>query len=236
MKYKSKEIPSCKECGKTTHFFCHLNDSEKEQLSLHKGGNFFKKGQTIFYEGNHTFGLFCVYEGAVKLSKLGKDGKEQIVRFAKTGDLIGYRSLLNQESYQATAIAIEDTYVCLIPKGNFLSVVENNPALSLKLIKLLSNDLKNAEQHLVDVAQKTVKERIAESLLVLKATFGYLEDKTTLNIHVTRAEIADMAGTTTESAIRTLGQFNDEGIISLTGKKIQLLNEAALIRQSNSFD
>lgn len=236
MKKPTLDIPSCDDCSHSKEFFCSLSDTEKRMLSEKKGDNFYKKGQVIFYEGNHANGLFCLYEGKVKLSKLGKDGKEQIVRFSKTGDIVGYRSLLSNEPYQATATAMEDCHICNLSKEKFLQIVEENPKLSLKVIQLLSKDLKSAEQNLIDVAQKTVKERISEALILLKNTFGYLADGKTLNIHMTRSEIADMAGTTTESTIRTLAQLSDEALIKLEGKSIVISNYSGLVRCTNAYD
>ena len=227
---------NCNECNHSKGLFCNLSQEEKDILSLGKGNNFYKKGQTIFYEGNHAHGIFCLTEGKIKLSKLGKDGKEQIVRFAKTGDVLGYRALLSDDNYQATATAMVDSHICLIPKEKFLKIMELNTKLSLKLINLLSKDLKTAEQHLIDIAQKTVKERIAESLLVLINTFGLLKDLKTLNISMTRSEMADMAGTTTESAIRTLVQLSDEKIIELDGKNIKIINLKKLELVANIND
>lgn len=236
MKRKSIDIPSCDNCKNSKDFFCNLSEPEKQIISKKKGDNFYKKGQVIFYEGNHANGLFCLYEGKVKLTKLGKDGKEQIIRFSKDGDILGYRSLLSNEPYHATATAMEDSYICTISKEKFLTVIEDNPKLSFKVIQLLSKDLKGAEQHLIDVAQKSVKERIAESLLLLQTTFGYLADNRTINIQMSRSEIADMAGTTTESTIRTLAQLNEKNIIELNGKNIVINDMKELIKCSNSYD
>ncbi len=236
MKRKSIDIPSCDNCKNSKDFFCNLSESEKQIISEKKGDNFYKKGQVIFYEGNHANGLFCLYDGKVKLTKLGKDGKEQIIRFSKDGDILGYRSLLSNEPYHATATAMEDSYICTISKEKFLCVIEENPKLSFKVIQLLSKDLKGAEQHLIDVAQKTVKERIAESLLLLQTTFGYLADRRTINIQMSRSEIADMAGTTTESTIRTLALFNEKNIIELNGKNIVINDLKELIKCTNSYD
>lgn len=236
MKKKTIQIPSCDFCKNSKDFFCNLSLDEKKWISDKKGDNFYKKGQVIFYEGNHANGLFCLFDGKVKLTKLGKDGKEQIIRFSKDGDILGYRSLLSNEPYHATATALEDSYICMITKEKFLQIIEENPKVSLKVIQLLSKDLKGAEQHLIDVAQKTVKERISKSLLLLKNTFGYLADGETLNIHMTRSEIADMAGTTTESTIRTLAQLSDENLIKLEGKNIIISNLKGLIRCTNAYD
>lgn len=236
MKSKNIQIPSCEACKKAQGFFCNLSENEKRFFGEKKGDNFYKKGQVVFYEGNHANGLFCIYDGKVKLTKLGKDGKEQIVRFSRDGEIIGYRSLLSNEPYHATATVLEDSYICLITKEKFLQTVTENPKFSLKVIQLLSKDLKGAEQHLMDIAQKTVKERIAESILLLKNTFGYLVDGETLNIHMTRSEIADMAGTTTETTIRTLAQLNDERLIRLEGKNIVISNLQGLLRYTERYN
>jgi CRP-like cAMP-binding protein len=227
---------NCNECCHSKGMFCNLSEEEKHLLSNGKGLNFYKKGQTIFYEGNHAHGIFCLNDGKIKLSKLGKDGKEQIVRFAKTGEILGYRALLSSDNYQATATAMVDSHICIIPKEKFLKIMEMNSKLSLKLILLLSKDLKTAEQHLIDIAQKTVKERIAESLIVLANTFGFLKDNKTLNISLTRSEIADMAGTTTESTIRTLITFSEENILELGGKIIKIINYTKLEQIANIKD
>ena len=175
MKRSVIDIPSCNDCQNTEGILCGLSEDDKTFLSDKKGDNFYKKGQAVFYEGNYANGLFCVHKGKVKLSKLGEDGKEQIVRFAKTGDILGYRSLLSNESYHATATVMEDSYICLVSKEKFNSLTEKNPKLSISLIQLLSKDLRSAEQLLIDVAQKSVKERVSESLVLLCNTFGHIK-------------------------------------------------------------
>ena len=128
------EVPSCSECDgrKHEHLFCSLSQNELNKFSEEKAGNFYKKGQVIFYEGNRGHGLFCIFKGKVKVHKLGDEGKEQIVRFAKEGDVLGYRSLLGDEPYNATATAIEECVICYVPKGRFLEVLESNHSLSFK--------------------------------------------------------------------------------------------------------
>ena len=151
---------------------------------------------------------------------MGEGGKEQVVRLANSGDIIGYRSLFKNELYQATATAIEDSYICHLSAHTFLELIKLNPKLSFEVMRLLSEDLKNAEQHLINITQKTVKERIGEALYILYKTFGTKEDGETLNIILTRSEISDIAGTTTETTIRTLAMLKKEGLIKTFGKKI----------------
>ncbi len=213
-------IPSCEDCTNDNKLFCSLSKSEKGELSDNKGSNYYKKGQAVFYEGNQSHGLYCIYNGKVKLSKLGENGKEQVIRFAKSGDILGYRAIFSNEPYQATATALEDSHICLLSKDKFMSLISQNHKLSWGTMQLLSENLKSAEQHLINIAQKTVKERIAEALIILHSTFGFTADEKTLDIQINRSEIADIAGTTTETAIRTLAQLNKEGAIILNGKRI----------------
>lgn len=221
---KESEVPNCINCIQGNTSLCKLNDAERELLNANKKVLYVKKGDIVFEAGNKANSLFCVANGKLKISKLGKEGKEQIIRLSKKGDILGYRSLLSDEPYSASSIAMEESTVCEIPKSIFFQVYSSNYQISMNLIQLLTKDLKTAEQHLIDVAQKSVRERISESLMTLINTFGFKNDNKTINVQITRSEIADMSSTTTESAIRTLSQLNNEGIIQLDGKRIVVSN------------
>lgn len=232
------ELPSCSEClkRKDSQLFCSLSHGELDTISTDKNVRFYKKREIIFHEGDRGHGLFCIYQGKVKVHKLGHEAKEQIVRFAKEGEVLGYRSLLSDEPYNATATAIEDCSICYIPKSKFLEVLEKNHDLSFKTIQLLTRDLKDSEEKIVNVTQKPVTERIAEALLILKKKFGFKADGTTLDIVLTRREIGDMASVTTETSIRTLSKLNKKGIIRFNGKDIQLINLPELVRLAKLTD
>lgn len=236
MKRITSENPKCTLCKNAHSIISCLGIHERETIDSKKDDFTYKKGEVIFKEGNYAHNIYCIHSGKLKLSKLGKDGKEQIVRFAKAGDIIGYRSLLSNDPYHANAIVMEDSEICIIPKATFQKLIEENYKLSLNMIQLLSKDLKSAEQHLIDVAQKSVRERIAESLVLLINLFGYKEDKKTIDLGITRSEIADLAGTTTETTIRTLSQFSNENIIELEGKKIIVKNFNQLVFTANISD
>ena len=180
--------------------------------------------------------MFCVYRGKVKVHKMGEDAKEQIVRFAKEGDVLGYRSLLGDEPYNATATAIEDSIICYIPKSRFLEALGSNSDFSFRTIRMLAHDLKESEKKLINITQKPVVERIAEALLILKEKFGFREDERTLDVVLTRREIGDLAGVTTETTIRTLSDLNKKGILGIHGKRIELVNLPQLIRMANLID
>ncbi len=223
-----KKIPhlDCDQC-KTRHksLFSDLGQEQLCSLSEKKVCNIYKKGQAIFYEGNQPTGIYCINKGQIKVYKTGKIGKEQIVRMAKDGDVLGYRSLLEGSSYSATAEAIEDSTICFIDKKCFMETLEDNAGLSLKVIQLLSQALGEAENFIQSLAQKSVRERLAESLLLLKAKYGVdPEDKTLLAITLTREDIANLVGTATETAIRLISEFKEEGLISFEGKRLRFIN------------
>ncbi|MBZ0327729.1 MAG: Crp/Fnr family transcriptional regulator [Altibacter sp.] len=232
------ELFGCSECKNRTQnqIFCNLSQGEIETISKGKSENFYPKGQVIFHEGSRGNGLYCVYKGKVKVYKSGEKGKEQIIRLAKEGEVLGYRSLLSNELYSASAAVIEDSVVCFISKGQFLEVLKQNSELSLETLQLLSRDLRESEKKIVNITQKTVVERIAESLLVLKEKFGLDQDGKTLNATLSRREIGNLAGVSTETTIRTLSELNKTDILNLNGKQIEFLNVNKLLSLANIRD
>jgi CRP/FNR family transcriptional regulator, polysaccharide utilization system transcription regulator len=227
----------CAHCDKRQgSIFCQTRGDSLAEISDNKTCSIYKKGQVIFHEGGHPFGVYCVNKGKIKLSLLGDEGKEQIVRMAKDGDVLGYRSMLANERYNATATALEDSQVCFIPKEHFLHVLQSDNTLSFEMMKLLSSQLKEAEVKLTHLAQKPVRERLAETLLFLKETYGYEDNSTQLSVQLTREEIANLVGTATETAIRLLSEFNKDGVVELTGKKISIKNFRELVRIANLND
>lgn len=178
-------------------------------------------------------GMFCINQGKIKLSHSGQDGKEQIVRMAKEGDVLGYRALLSNERYNATAVALDDTEVCFIPKDAFFTVLKTNLNLSLEIIKMLALELRWAEQTITGLAQKPVRERMAEALLFLKETYGFEADEATINVTLSREDIANLVGTATETAIRLLSEFKHDKIVEFVGKKIKILDIKKLVRTAN---
>lgn len=234
---KKFQSPSCETCqSRIGSVFCHLSDEELINLSIQKNCSYYQKGQQIFNEGNSPSGLYCVNKGKIKLSQSGSEGKEQIIRLAKDGDILGYRSLISGETYSASAIALEDSKVCLIPKTMFFELIQSNSDITTKIMKLLASDLKDAENKITNLAQKPVIERLAEALLMLKEYYGYQKDESSLNLTITREEIANIVGTATETAIRILSELKREGIIDLEGKKIKILKNDALIKLANLYD
>ena len=227
----------CRNCSKRfTSVFCKSENDSLEAINEQKVCTPYKKGNYIFHEGMRPQGVFCVNYGKIKLSKLGEDGKEQILRLVKPGDLLGYRSLLGEESYNASAIVMEESGVCFIPKELFMGVLQRDGVLSMEMMKLLSSDLKHAEVSVTHLAQKPVRERLAEALLFMKETYGYQSDGITIDLRITREEIANLVGTATETAIRLLSEMKNEKVVGLEGKKIQILDATQLVRIANIDD
>jgi CRP/FNR family transcriptional regulator len=194
-----------------------------------------KKGETIFREGAYASGVYCINAGKIKLAMMGDEGKEQIVRMAKPGDIIGYKALLSGDRYSSTATALEDCNVCFIPKEIFLVILQKDASLSFEMMKVLSDELKKAEEKITHLAQKPVRERVAETILFLKETYG-LDEQNHVNVALTREEIANLVGTATETAIRLLSEFNKDHIIELSGKKIKILDQHKLVKTANLYD
>lgn len=213
-------------------FFQTLTIDEMERLNYEKTCSFYKKGSVIYREGNRLTGFYCITRGILKIYKTGIDGKEQIIRFVKKGDIIAYRSLLSQESACTTAKVIEDAVLCHIPYKTLLYMIDQNSKFSLAMLRIVCAELKDANDFITDIAQKTVRERLAEVLLLLKDNFD-LDDTKTLQISLTREELANMVGTATESVIRLLSEFKHDQLIELHGRKIRIINLPGLIRVAN---
>lgn len=208
-----------------------LNKEELLRMADCKTSYTVKKGDPLFEEGETLNGIYCVKDGVAKMSKLSANGKDQIVKLVKKGELLGQRSLISEEATNLSAVAIEDMQVCFIPKAEVLKFFNENNQFSLNMMKSVCGDLREADDHMVDMAQKTVKQRLAHTLLHLEKDFGTNEDGS-LKIQLSREEIAGMIGTATESCIRLLSEFNKDGLIELNGKKIILVNKNMLQKMS----
>jgi CRP/FNR family transcriptional regulator, polysaccharide utilization system transcription regulator len=210
-------------------FFKHLNDSEIGKLNYDKTCQIYKKGSVVYREGSRLTGFYCITKGILKIYKTGIDGKEQIIRFVKKGDIVAFRSLLSQELACTTAKVIDDAVLCHIPYHTLLFLLQNNWKFSHWMIQILCRELREANDYITDIAQKTVRERLAEVLLLLKDSFD-VDDSNTLQISLTREELANMVGTATESVIRLLSEFKQDGLIELKGRRVKFNDVASLRR------
>ena len=186
-----------------------------------------KKGEPLFEEGEILNGVFCIKEGACKMTKLSNNGKDQIIKIAKPGELLGQRSLITEETTNLSAIALEDMQVCFIPKKEITGFFNVNNQFSMNVMKTICDDLKIADDQMVNMAQKNVKQRLAETLIYLEESFDKDTDNS-IKPQLSREELAGIIGTATESCIRLLSEFKKLNLVELNGKKIIITNKAGL--------
>ncbi len=222
--------------GRDQSLFSELPREELDKLSNRKTCIRYKKGQTLFYEDTRPMGLFCINSGKVKVYKINSDGKEQILKLGKSGDFLGYRALISEEFYNASATVIEEGAICYIPKADFLEILQKNPGFFQKMAKKVAHDLGMMERKLMTIAQKSVRERLATTLLMLKETYGMDgEESDLIDIALSREDLANIIGTATETVIRLLSDFKSQKLIALEGKKIKVLNANGLIREADFY-
>ena len=206
-----------------------LTTDELMRISKCKTSKTIKKGEVVFEEGEMLNGVYCVKDGICKLSKLSENGKDQIVKMVVKGQLLGQRSLISDESSNLQAVALNDMEVCFIPKSEIIKDLQTNSKFSFDVLKEMAHDLKEADDVIVNMAQKHVRQRLAETLVYIHDSFGTNPDGT-LSILLSREDYANIVGTATESAIRVLSQFKKGGLISTIGKQIKIEDLAALKR------
>lgn len=215
----------CRNCiDNENSVFNVLTIEQKERLLEGSMCKTVKKGEIIFREGDIPIGLISLSKGKVKVFIAGIGGKEQIVRLARPVGFIGYRALFAQETHKATAVAIEDSVICIINKEVLYSVMRENMDLPLKIIQSFATELGMTHNRTVTLTQKHIRGRLAESLIFLKDTYGLEKDGKTIKVTLSREDISNLSSMTTSNAIRTLSNFAHEGVIALEGKKIKILD------------
>lgn len=236
MKQQDIFVPLCKKCSlESGSIFKYLTPEEVETINFEKDFRKYKRGDILYQEGNRISGFYCINSGIIKVFKTGFDGKEQIIRFAKTGDIIAYRSVLSNEVACTSAKVLEDCQVCFIPSEILISFIKTNSTYALELLKLACHELGEANSFITNIAQKTVRERLAEILLFLVNDFG-IDEQQFLNISLTREELSNIVGTATESVIRLLSEFKSDKLVEIKGRKIKILNTKGLELISNVFN
>jgi len=190
--------------------------------------NLYKKGEVVFRIGNMPHGLFFIKSGKVKIFKYRGDGKEQILTIAGKGRFLGYKDLLAGRRYTSGAIVIEDALIIFIPNKDFQDLIKSDEASDF-FTRLLCQDLIEVEEKMVSMAHKSVRGRLAESLLTLNDT--YSEN----GIELTREELANLVGTAKETISRLLSEFKADNLIQIEGRSIEVLNPKGLDRILNFY-
>jgi CRP-like cAMP-binding protein len=195
-----------------------------------------KKGKTIFSEGTYPSGVFYLIKGRIKKYKSDQNGREQIIYVCSSGEVLGYPALLSDEPFPDSAVALEDSVIAFIPKADFLKLLEESKVLSARLLKNLSHKFAVLENIIVAFAHKSVRERLALSLLILIEKFREKgkENKKT-DIILSREDLSNFVGTAVETLVRLLREFKEDGLIETEGKKIRVLNMKKLVQIANVY-
>ena len=192
-----------------------------EGLSRHMNDQQYAKGQIVFREGAYPTGIYYIREGKVKKFKSSKDGKEQIIYVAGSGELIGYHALLAEERYPDAAATLEDSSISFIPKEDFLEVLQHSKVLSQRLLKALSHEFSVFVNSVASLAHQNVRERFAMQLILLREKFKHsVVESVNVEIGMSREDLASLVGTTRENIIRIIKEFKEQGILETNGRKI----------------
>lgn len=201
--------------------FSNLNDEEIEELSGVTIERIFQPGEYVFWEGDSPNWFYMVAEGRIKVLKHSSLGKEFVIAFFEPGDMFGEVAVLENKPYPASAEAVAETRVLGIRRGDFLSFLASRPEVALRIINVLGGRLRDAQSRLRDIAGERVEQRLTRTLLMLASKLGP-------TLPFTRQEIADMAGVTTETAIRVMSRLKEGGIISSARGKTVIVDETRL--------
>jgi len=203
-----------------------------EDLFIHKVTNRYKRKQIIFSEGNHPHYLFYVVKGKVKAFKTSEEGKELIVGLYAEGEFMGYTALLEESTYKVTAEAIEDSEIDIVSKRDFFELISCNSDVARQFIRILADNNNQKAEHMVQLAYDSLRKRVARTLLLIRDKYNK-NIEGNFSIHIRREELANLTGTSTESLIRTLSDFKNEGLISIESGDIEILNEGKLKNMLN---
>jgi CRP-like cAMP-binding protein len=205
-----------------------------ELLTANKSEQIYKKGEVIFREGGYPGGIFYITEGKVKKYKVDKEGKEQIIYVANTGELLGYHAVLSEDRYPDSAAALEESKIAFIPKEDFLETLRQSEVLSRRLLKTLSHEFAVLANSLSMFAQKSVRERLALQLIVLREKYKVnFKPGMSVEINMSRDDLASLVGTARENVVRVLTEFKEDGILETKGRKIIVHDVQKLISIAN---
>lgn len=215
------------------YLFDELPDRDKELLRQVMQAKNYRKNEAIFTERTTPNGIFYLKSGKVKKYKVDNDGREQIIYIYNAGEFFGYSAILSDDTYGDTAQAIENSAIAFISKTDFLRILDQSVVFSRLLLKSLSHEFSVMANLMTVLSQRTVRERVALSLLILhkKYTSNTMEDK--VYITLSRANLASMVGTANETLARILHDFREDRLIAMEGRKIQIMDVEKLSRIAN---
>ena len=218
--------------GLTMLMQASFSKNELKSLAENRNINKYKKKQTIYTQGNHPNKLYYVVSGKVKAFKANDDGKELVTELYNTGDFFGYIAMLEETVYRDTTETLEETSLAIIPKEDFDELLNNSPQVAKKFIQLLAKNISEKEDQLIGLAYNSLRKKVAEALILLQKKYKE-ESIDNFEIALTRECLASIAGTATESLIRTLSDFRSEKLIDIKEGNIIILNEKKLAQLLN---
>ena len=201
-----------------------LDDEQREFICSKAIVQSYHKGEAIYRVGEDSRYLVCVLSGRIKLEKLGVGGRMQITRMFRSGENFGYRSYFAHQDHQTEAVAMVQTQVALVPMRLIEGLCMANAQLSMYFVRNLAADLGKSDERTINLTQKHIRGRLAESILMLIDRYGFESDSITINAALPREDLAALSNMTTSNAIRTLGSLVTDGIIEVEGRKIRVLN------------
>jgi CRP-like cAMP-binding protein len=216
---------------KSESVLADLPVSDVEILTANKTEQVYKKGELIFREGGFPPGIFYIISGKVKKYKLDKDAREQIIYVANTGELLGYHAILSEGRYPDSAAALEESRIAFIPREDFLETLNQSKVLTRRLLKTLSHEFAVLANSLSMFAQKSVRERLALQLIVLREKYKTnFTEGMPVEINMSRDDLASLVGTARENVVRVLSEFKADNILETKGRKIIVLDVTMLIK------
>ena len=203
------------------------NNNTLQSITEDRNINKYKKKQIVYSEGNHPNRLYYIVKGKVKTYKTNEDGKELVTELYSPGDFLGYVSLLEGSIYKDTATAMEETELAVIPKEDFENLINNNKEVAMQFIRLLAKNISDKEKQLVELAYNSLRKKVARALTTLQLKYPQ-KSKDNFSIDISRESLASIAGTATESLIRTLSDFRSEKLIDIKEGSIVIINQKKL--------
>lgn len=218
------KLPGIVECReKFRQTFKNLSNEELTELFQNNSVKFYKKGSLVYAEGTRMRGCYFVYSGIIKIYQTGQEGKEQILKFEKEGDFFGFRSVILKEKACTSVETLTDAILYFIPDSSLYELIKSNPDFAYELMQIACKELGESNRYIKDIAQKSVKQRLAEILLLMASDFG-MDSDGSLRLNLSREDLSNFVGTATETVIRLLSEFKNEGLVEAKGRKIKLMN------------
>lgn len=224
---RSKALHTEEPANATQQLNTFIKKAKLEDVISEKTIKHYKKSETIFKEGDYPNYVHLLQKGKVKLSRINSDGKEFIFSLVKEGDYFGYQAVIASHNFQDTATTLEPSELISISHTEFEELLQGNPEISARFIQMLSNEVEDKEQELIDLAYNTVRKRVVDNLLKLKEKYQENE-ASDFSMKISRGDLASMTGTAKESVIRYLSELKSEGLISIEKSEITIVDEAGL--------